>query len=54
MCNLSNELIDFLYNSPTAFHAVENIKKILKKEGFEELKESHRWQVNSGDRKSVV
>lgn len=48
MCSLSNELIDFLYNSPTAFHAVENIKKILKKEGFEELKESHRWQVNSG------
>ena len=48
MCNLSNELIDFLYNSPTAFHAVENIKEMLKSEGFEELKENQKWQVNTG------
>ena len=34
---LARELIDFLYDSPTAFHAVSNIKNILKKEGFIEI-----------------
>ena len=28
---ISEELLDFLQKSPTAFHAVENIKKELKK-----------------------
>ena len=35
------DLIDFAYNSPTAFHAVENVKDRLNKEGFIELKEEN-------------
>ena len=34
---ISKELLDFLQKSPTAFHAVENIKKELNKDGFVEL-----------------
>ena len=31
---ISKELLDFLQKSPTAFHAVENIKEELNKQGF--------------------
>ncbi|GKU31590.1 M18 family aminopeptidase [Clostridium folliculivorans] len=42
---LAKELIDFLYESPTAFHAVENVKKELTKNGFKELKEEDSWKL---------
>ncbi|GFP74159.1 M18 family aminopeptidase [Clostridium fungisolvens] len=42
---LAKELIDFLYESPTAFHAVENVKKELTKNGFKELKEEESWKL---------
>ena len=34
---ISKELLDFLQKSPTAFHAVENIKEELNKEEFSHL-----------------
>lgn len=33
------ELIDFLYDSPTAFHSVLTIKDFLNEYGYTELKE---------------
>lgn len=45
---LANELIDFLYNSPTAYHAASSVKEILDKEGFQELFESDSWKVKKG------
>ncbi|GFZ34023.1 putative M18 family aminopeptidase 2 [Clostridium zeae] len=42
---LAKELIDFLYESPTAFHAVENVKLELSKNGFKELKEEESWKL---------
>ena len=45
---LANELIDFLYNSPTAYHAASSVKEILDKEGFEELFEFDSWKVKKG------
>ena len=39
MNNLSNNLLDFIKKSPSAFHAVEEIKKILIKEGINTLNE---------------
>lgn len=45
---LANELIDFLYNSPTAYHAASSVKEILDKEGFQELFESASWKVKKG------
>ena len=31
------EMLDFLYKSPSCFHAVDEIKKHLKKAGYEQL-----------------
>ena len=30
-------MLDFIHKSPTSFHAVENIKKMLINEGYEQL-----------------
>ncbi|MCY6483239.1 M18 family aminopeptidase [Clostridium aestuarii] len=42
----SQELVEFIYKSPTAFHAVENIKEKLYKNGFKEVKEEEKWNLN--------
>ncbi|MDD7795020.1 M18 family aminopeptidase [Clostridium sp. 'White wine YQ'] len=44
---LAKNLIDFIYESPTAFHATERVKRELKANGFQELKEEDRWQITS-------
>ncbi len=41
-----NNMIDFIYKSPTAFHAVINIENILKDNNFKELKENEKWNVS--------
>ena len=45
---ISKELLDFLQKSPTAFHAVENIKEELNKDGFVELLEGKPWKMAPG------
>lgn len=42
---VSKEMLDFLQKSPTAFHAIENIKKELNKNGYHELLEGQSWQM---------
>ncbi|GAA0114902.1 M18 family aminopeptidase [Clostridium senegalense] len=44
----AKELIDFLYESPTAFHAVKSVKGKLEKSGFVELSESSKWDLEKG------
>lgn len=39
-------LIQFLSSSPTAWHAVESVRKTLLAQGFKELKESQKWQID--------
>lgn len=46
----ADELIDFIYDSPTAFHAVKNVKEMLDKEGFKELKEEDKWKFEKGSK----
>lgn len=41
----AQELIDFIYESPTAFHAVDNVEKILSDCGYKELFESEKWEL---------
>lgn len=41
-----NGLIDFIKNSPTPFHAVETMAKILDRHGFVELDEAEQWSIN--------
>ncbi len=39
---ISQELTSFIKKSPTAFHAVDNIKQLLKENDYEELLEGKR------------
>ena len=52
--NIISELTTFIEHAPTAFHAVAELKEILKQEGFEELKESEKWKIKPGKRYYVT
>lgn len=52
--SISRELIDFIDRSPTAFHAVANIKSELAGEGFTELREDERWAIKAGGKYYVT
>ncbi|PIE80083.1 MAG: M18 family aminopeptidase [Candidatus Delongbacteria bacterium] len=54
MKKFANDLIDFLDQSPTAAHSVENSAKILRENGFFEIKESDEWKLKKGDKFYVI
>ena len=45
---INQELMAFLDGSPTSFHAVENMKRMLDKAGFHRLLEGKRWELARG------
>jgi aspartyl aminopeptidase len=45
---INKKMMKYIDNSPTAFHAVENIKSRLLSENFTELKENERWDLAKG------
>lgn len=44
----AKEMLAFIEKSPTGFHAVENLKEMLEKQGFQELKETECWEIGQG------
>ena len=48
------ELIHFLENSPSCFHAVSNAESILLSEGFTRLYENEKWKLTKGGRYFVT
>ena len=44
----SKELLSFLDNTHSTFHAVENIKQYLLKNNFIELQENKKWNLENG------
>ena len=42
------ELFDFIDNSPTCFHAVENINRELEQAGYQRLLEKCPWKIAEG------
>ena len=44
----TEKMLDFISKSPTAFHAVENISKMLSESGFEALNECEKWAIQAG------
>lgn len=52
--DFANELIDFIYDSPSAFHTVDSIKKILRCHGFIELNEGEKWKIENCGKYFVV
>lgn len=45
---LANELLEFIYESPTAFHAVLNVEAELKNSGYAELHKEQPWNIERG------
>jgi len=50
----AEELIEFIYNSPSSFHAVSEVKKILQENNFTELSDTDRWKLEKGGRYFTV
>lgn len=48
------ELFDFIQQSPSCFHVIENVKKQLTEQGFEELYENKNWQIKEGGKYFVT
>lgn len=51
---LALDLIDFLYKSPTAHHSVKTIKERLDLNGFSEVKESDKWNLQKDGKYYVI
>lgn len=52
--NTNKQLFDFIKKSPSCYHAIQNMKDTLKKNGFEELQETDRWSLSPGGRYFVT
>lgn len=50
----AQELIDFLYESPSAFHCVSSVQRILDENGFTEVKEADSWKLQKGSKHYVI
>ena len=46
--NPINGMMDFIRQSPTAFHAVANLQEMLKGQGFRPLNECEPWKLVPG------
>lgn len=54
MNSLNNELLEFLDESPSRFHAVSNLGKRLEDAGYTRLSESHVWELKEGGKYYVT
>ena len=50
----TRELLDFINKSKTAFQGAHEVKNILDKNGFTEIKESDCWNLTKGDKHYIV
>lgn len=50
----AKNLIDYIYDSPTAFNAVKTSKNLLVENGFHELKMNEKWQLKVGGKYFVT
>ena len=52
--NHVNGLFDFIKSSPSAYHAVDSVKRMLDKEGYTELYECDRWKLSVDGKYYVI
>ena len=45
---MSEEMLNFIKKSPSVFHAARNIAEELKNDGFIELTENKKWNIEKG------
>ncbi|MCR5753486.1 MAG: M18 family aminopeptidase [Acetatifactor sp.] len=43
-----DNILSFIQSSPSCFHVVANVEELLKKKGFECLKETEQWKLKTG------
>ena len=48
MSNYNAELLKFLDESPSRFHAIANLGKMLDEAGYKRISESHEWDLEAG------
>lgn len=53
-CDLTSELLSFIKNSPTCFHAVETMRKMLLDNGFTELSEHESFSLKENGKYFVT
>ena len=46
----AQEMLEFIRISPTCFHAVANIGRMLEAAGFQQLQEKEEWKLEKGGR----
>ena len=44
----TKDLLSFIENSPSCFHAIDEAARRLREKGFKELKEKDRWELSEG------
>ncbi|MGN2337074.1 M18 family aminopeptidase [Clostridium cagae] len=52
--NTAKDLLNFINNSKSAFHSAHEVKSILDKEGFVEIKECDKWDLKHGEKYYVM
>ncbi|MDR5588485.1 MULTISPECIES: M18 family aminopeptidase [Clostridium] len=52
--NTAKDLLNFINNSKSAFHGAHEVKSILDKEGFVEIKECDKWDLKHGGKYYVM
>lgn len=50
----SKEMLKFISDSPTCFHAADNLKRMLDRQGFEQLNEQDEYAIKKGGRYYVI
>jgi aspartyl aminopeptidase len=50
----AQNLIDFIYDSPSPYHVIENSKNKLTEQGFSELKLTDKWSIKKGGKYFVT
>lgn len=45
---IAKEVLTFIKNSPSCFHAIDQMKQVLKAAGYEELRECESWNLQKG------
>ena len=51
---LNRGLLEFIQESPSVFHVIENLKKRLEKAGFAERREQDSWELQPGGSYYVI
>lgn len=52
--NISQALLDFIHSSPSCYHVVDNIQRILNEHGYTQLLEGEDWKLQPGGAYYVV